>query len=958
MKQIKRLLSMFLALVLVLGMIPATAQIAKAADQIPALYVADAQMFAGQYLKVGSKTPTTVKPTSGGYVYYDGTQIVLHDFRYEGPGFNWYSNNYAVFYIVRGDISVVLEGENKLVNTAEGAEVSAIKNLEGSFTFSGDGSLQTKGVIATKNDIKIMSGNYDLSGDENAIVSEKGNVSVFGGKIEAKTAGEYAIHPAPTFDSSVVASASAAVNGSFVEYNIDSYKTYKHYKIAPKVWVGGVQMPMDTYLRKGAAAPSAIRPVGVGYAYYDGTTVTLHDYEYSGWGKVDADLNACVYGIYGLKIKLEGVNRLSQTASNASAVMTQGNVEITGDGTLTAIGDYGIRAADVVIDNGILNILAVKYGILSDSIAINGGYVDARSSDTANDSSYWAISSTPVVNSNLPILASTSTSGALGNYGASNIANYDRIVIGYGENEVYIGDVRMLSGNYLASGATTVTDTVPESGGYAYYVGGILLLKDFQYEGNGYRYKGSDFAAIYTGADLVIIVAGDNSIVATESDFGYAPTGIYVDGASLQVTGVGTLSVEGNGSGIYADKGVSFYDGTIDIAGGWGIVCQQGAVKIEDGYVSIEAVNTGIGAAGVQFNGGVVDIKTTGSGNAPVINSIPQIAPGLSARAAMEAEGDLGEYNKNQTTRYHRLMVAGIIRENSHWGQTESDIIKSIVYTPNDDGTFNASINVDLTKVSYGLLDQLWAATGFCWYDHDDVFHQSRFDSADMDTLVFTMKDVVTGLVPGKHWDVKVYLSDEYYADEEMTHLTCEWLYSLEVPEHPYAEVLEGWQLIEGGWYFYENGKMVTDAWRKDSTGWCYLGADGEMLTNQWVKDSTGWCYIDGSGYIVYNKWVKDSTGWCYVDGSGYMVYNKWVKDSTGWCYVDGSGYMVYNKWVKDSTGWCYVDGSGYMVYNEWVKDGGSWYYIDANGYMLANTSKNIGGKTYKFNASGVCTNP
>ena len=188
-----------------------------------------------------------------------------------------------------------------------------------------------------------------------------------------------------------------------------------------------------------------------------------------------------------------------------------------------------------------------------------------------------------------------------------------------------------------------------------------------------------------------------------------------------------------------------------------------------------------------------------------------------------------------------------------------------------------------------------------------------------------------------------------------------------------------GWFKADGIWYFYENGAMVKDAWRKDSKGWCYLGADGAMLTNQWKKDSKGWCYIDGSGYIVYNKWIKDGGKWYFLDASGYMVANQWRKDSKGWCWLTASGAMATNQWVKDSKGWCYIGADGYcwtnkwakdskgwvyldsegsMSYNKWIKDGGKWYYVDSTGYMVAGRSMRIGGKIYYFNASGACTNP
>ncbi len=209
-----------------------------------------------------------------------------------------------------------------------------------------------------------------------------------------------------------------------------------------------------------------------------------------------------------------------------------------------------------------------------------------------------------------------------------------------------------------------------------------------------------------------------------------------------------------------------------------------------------------------------------------------------------------------------------------------------------------------------------------------------------------------------------------------------------------------GWLKDGGKWYFYENGTMVKNAWRKDSKGWVYLGANGAMLTNAWAKDSKGWCYLGTDGYAVTNCWKKDSKGWIwldangsmtkskwvkdggkwyYLDANGYMVANKWMKDSKGWVYLGGDGAMLTNKWTTDSKGWCYVGKDGYAVTNcwkkdskgwiwldangsmtksKWVKDGNSWYYCDASGYMVANKSMTISGKRYNFNTSGVCTNP
>ena len=93
----------------------------------------------------------------------------------------------------------------------------------------------------------------------------------------------------------------------------------------------------------------------------------------------------------------------------------------------------------------------------------------------------------------------------------------------------------------------------------------------------------------------------------------------------------------------------------------------------------------------------------------------------------------------------------------------------------------------------------------------------------------------------------------------------------------------------------------------------------------------------------------------CGNDGA--MKTDAWVRDSKGWCYIDMNGYSVSDCWVTDSMGKCYINSNGNMVTSDWQKIGGNWYYFEANGSM-ATGSKTIGGKTYNFNSAGVCLNP
>ncbi|MBQ6829853.1 MAG: N-acetylmuramoyl-L-alanine amidase family protein [Clostridia bacterium] len=147
----------------------------------------------------------------------------------------------------------------------------------------------------------------------------------------------------------------------------------------------------------------------------------------------------------------------------------------------------------------------------------------------------------------------------------------------------------------------------------------------------------------------------------------------------------------------------------------------------------------------------------------------------------------------------------------------------------------------------------------------------------------------------------------------------------------------DGWNFLDGKWYFFVDGEVLTAQWKADSKGWCYLGDDGAMVTNSWVKDSVGWCYVGADGYCVTNTWKQDSVGWCYLDGEGRMVTNNWVQDSNGWCYVGADGYCVTNTWKQDSVGWCYLNANGNMATNTWVKDSVGWCFVGADGYCVTN---------------------
>ena len=81
------------------------------------------------------------------------------------------------------------------------------------------------------------------------------------------------------------------------------------------------------------------------------------------------------------------------------------------------------------------------------------------------------------------------------------------------------------------------------------------------------------------------------------------------------------------------------------------------------------------------------------------------------------------------------------------------------------------------------------------------------------------------------------------------------------------------WIMDSQGWcYLGDDGYMLKDTWQLDSKGWCYLDSTGHIVTNTWKQDSHGWVYLDGDGRMVRNTWVQDSSGWVWIGSDGYAT--------------------------------------------------------------------------------------
>ncbi|MBO6040250.1 MAG: leucine-rich repeat protein, partial [Oscillospiraceae bacterium] len=155
-----------------------------------------------------------------------------------------------------------------------------------------------------------------------------------------------------------------------------------------------------------------------------------------------------------------------------------------------------------------------------------------------------------------------------------------------------------------------------------------------------------------------------------------------------------------------------------------------------------------------------------------------------------------------------------------------------------------------------------------------------------------------------------------------------------------------GWVKSGSNWYYYENGKMITSAWRKDSKGlWYYLGSDGAMVTTAIIVTSGKQYYVGSDGAMVTNTTITYKGQQYAADANGVLTpvgpgpsQNGWVKNGRNWYYYK-NGSKVVSAWVKSSSKWYYMGSDGAMVTNAIIVTNGRQYYVGSDGVMVTNTT-------------------
>ena len=164
----------------------------------------------------------------------------------------------------------------------------------------------------------------------------------------------------------------------------------------------------------------------------------------------------------------------------------------------------------------------------------------------------------------------------------------------------------------------------------------------------------------------------------------------------------------------------------------------------------------------------------------------------------------------------------------------------------------------------------------------------------------------------------------------------------------PDGAMQTGWQKINGKWYYLAPGGAMLTGWQQINGKWYYLAPGGAMLTG-WQQINGKWYYLAPGGAML-TGWQKVNGTWYYLAESGAMVTG-WQKINGTWYYFAASGAMQTG-WQKINGTWYYLAASGAMA-TGWLQINGTWYYFTESGAMVTGTQM-INGKVYKFSDGGA----
>ncbi len=117
---------------------------------------------------------------------------------------------------------------------------------------------------------------------------------------------------------------------------------------------------------------------------------------------------------------------------------------------------------------------------------------------------------------------------------------------------------------------------------------------------------------------------------------------------------------------------------------------------------------------------------------------------------------------------------------------------------------------------------------------------------------------------------------------------------------------------------------------------------------NGWQQSDGLWCYVRNGKLVT--GWLKTGGLWYYMADDGIMQTG-WLGSGSKRFYLTSDGSMSVG-WEKIYSRWYYFDENGYMQ-TGWVEVDGEWYYLSSSGIMQTGWLWS-GGKSYYLASDGA----
>ena len=177
----------------------------------------------------------------------------------------------------------------------------------------------------------------------------------------------------------------------------------------------------------------------------------------------------------------------------------------------------------------------------------------------------------------------------------------------------------------------------------------------------------------------------------------------------------------------------------------------------------------------------------------------------------------------------------------------------------------------------------------------------------------------------------------------------------------------DGWNEIDGDWYYYKDGEFVSDKIVPIDGYDYYFDSDGKMATGMFYyydyeSGISGAKWADENGHIqTYAGWIEEDDGVTrrYAKENGWLAENEIVNiDGYDYyfyygCYM-ATGKFDYTDPESGETGYKIADENGRIISQQgWYETEYAWYYIKEGGWLASDEMLSIDGSDYYFLSGG-----